>query len=181
MKFLVLVFHVAKLYHLTGSRSHDYYSDITRVSGHLKSKATQLFVQANSLFRLTSKKTPEHSITGPLCRNPLITSGFLSQRCGNTVFPYNVRYNVQKRLSWIGVDPILWCHIMTPEAINQKTPLKWESDIPRLLWKDSLKLFVFYPRPVLAFGYCRCLRLSVCVCVSVCLSVCVSITCLSVG
>ena len=28
---------------------------------------------------------------------------------------------------------------------------------------------VFYPRPVLAFGYCRCLR--VCVCVYVCLSV----------
>ena len=27
----------------------------------------------------------------------------------------------------------------------------------------------FYPRPVLAFGYCRCLR--VCVCVCVCLSV----------
>ena len=27
----------------------------------------------------------------------------------------------------------------------------------------------FYPRPVLAFGYCRCLRL--CVCVSVCLCV----------
>ena len=29
----------------------------------------------------------------------------------------------------------------------------------------------FYPRPVLAFGYCRCLRLSVCVCPSVCVSV----------
>ena len=29
----------------------------------------------------------------------------------------------------------------------------------------------FYPRPVLAFGYCRCLRL--CVCVSVCPCVCV--------
>ena len=27
----------------------------------------------------------------------------------------------------------------------------------------------FYPRPVLSFGYCRCLRLCVCVCVSVCL------------
>ena len=26
----------------------------------------------------------------------------------------------------------------------------------------------FYPRPVLAFGYCRCLRLSVCVSVCVC-------------
>ena len=36
---------------------------------------------------------------------------------------------------------------------------------------------MFYPRPVLAFRYCRCLRL--CVCVSVCLSVCLSI-CLSV-
>ena len=31
----------------------------------------------------------------------------------------------------------------------------------------------FYPRPVLAFGYCRCLRLSVCL--SVCPSVCVSV------
>ena len=31
----------------------------------------------------------------------------------------------------------------------------------------------FYPRPVLAFGYCRCLRL----CVSVCLSVCQSRVC----
>ena len=27
-----------------------------------------------------------------------------------------------------------------------------------------------YPRPVLAFGYCRCLRLCVCVCLSVCQS-----------
>ena len=29
-------------------------------------------------------------------------------------------------------------------------------------------ILVFYPRPVLAFGYCRCLLLFVCVCVSVC-------------
>ena len=29
----------------------------------------------------------------------------------------------------------------------------------------------FYPRPVLDFGYCRCLRLCVCVCLSVCLCV----------
>ena len=38
---------------------------------------------------------------------------------------------------------------------------------------------IFYPRPVLAFGYCRCLRLCVCVCVclSVCLSVCQSLAC----
>ena len=31
----------------------------------------------------------------------------------------------------------------------------------------------FYPRPVMAFGYCRCLRLSVCVCVCVYVCVCV--------
>ena len=31
------------------------------------------------------------------------------------------------------------------------------------------------PRPVLAFGYCRCLRLCVCVCLSVCLSVCLTV------
>ena len=34
-------------------------------------------------------------------------------------------------------------------------------------------LYNFYPRPVLAFGYCRCLRLCVCVCV--CLSVCLCV------
>ena len=28
----------------------------------------------------------------------------------------------------------------------------------------------FYPRPVLAFGYCRCLRLCVCLCVCVCVN-----------
>ena len=28
----------------------------------------------------------------------------------------------------------------------------------------------FYPRPVLTFGYCRCLRLSVCVCVRPCVN-----------
>ena len=35
----------------------------------------------------------------------------------------------------------------------------------------------FYPRPVLAFGYCLCLRLCVCVCLSVCPSVCQSLAC----
>ena len=35
----------------------------------------------------------------------------------------------------------------------------------------------FYPRPVLAFGYCHSLRLCVCVCVSVCESVCQSLAC----
>ena len=33
-----------------------------------------------------------------------------------------------------------------------------------------VKIGNFYPRPVLAFGYCRCLRLSVCVSVCVCIN-----------
>ena len=36
---------------------------------------------------------------------------------------------------------------------------------------NILRLYHFYPRPVMAFWYCRCLRLSVCVCVCVCVSV----------
>ena len=33
---------------------------------------------------------------------------------------------------------------------------------------DKLDFVGFYPRPVMAFGYCRCVRLSVCVSVHVC-------------
>ena len=33
---------------------------------------------------------------------------------------------------------------------------------------EKCQMQIFYPRPVLAFGYCRCLRLSVCVSVCVC-------------
>ena len=39
------------------------------------------------------------------------------------------------------------------------------------------KRWINYPRPVLAFGYCRCLRVCLCVSVSVCLSVCQSLPC----
>ena len=46
------------------------------------------------------------------------------------------------------------------------------------LWPHTIhRNGFFYPRPVLAFGYCRCLRLSVCV--SVRPSVCAVSTCLS--
>ena len=34
--------------------------------------------------------------------------------------------------------------------------------------------FYCYPRPVLAFRYCRCLRLCVCVCVCLCVCLCVN-------
>ena len=35
-----------------------------------------------------------------------------------------------------------------------------------------IKVYSFYPRPVLASGYCRYMRLSLCVCVRVCMRVC---------
>ena len=47
----------------------------------------------------------------------------------------------------------------------------FEENLPKSTFPNSN----FYPRPVLAFGYCRCLR--VCVCLSVCPSVCQSLTC----
>ena len=54
----------------------------------------------------------------------------------------------------------------------------WHADVSWPLQSRSnlghhLLIFLIwhhYPRPVLAFGYCRCLRLSVCVCPSVCQS-----------
>ena len=54
--------------------------------------------------------------------------------------------------------------------------LKWHSGLPRAnelkhdsVWSCYVRVN-FYPRPVLAFGYCRCLRLCVCVCLSLCQS-----------
>ena len=70
-------------------------------------------------------------------------------------------------------DSDLWCFLWSvPEQTIEQT-------IETLVIWDAIMLIMtsqlcaFYPRPVLAFGYCRCLRLCVC------LSVCVSITCLS--
>ena len=37
------------------------------------------------------------------------------------------------------------------------------SNLNEDIWFNAIGFY--YPRPVLAFGYCRCLRLSVCVCV----------------
>ena len=36
-----------------------------------------------------------------------------------------------------------------------------------IIWRKYTSVVLFYPRPVLAFGYCRCLRVCVCVCLSV--------------
>ena len=63
------------------------------------------------------------------------------------------------------------------EFISEGKFVGKHSKLDNFLLTDSI-LCLFYPRPVLAFGYCRSLRLSVCL--SVCPSVCAVITCLSV-
>ena len=58
-------------------------------------------------------------------------------------------------------DIVLWCIAIQMICNNKNTK--------SIYWPNNTSSFHFYPRPVLAFGYCRCLRL--CVCVSVCLCV----------
>ena len=53
---------------------------------------------------------------------------------------------------------------------------KWPYRLAVQLMAETMLIISFYyPRPVLAFVYCRCLRLCVCVCLSVC--VCQSRVC----
>ena len=52
-----------------------------------------------------------------------------------------------------------------PCDFEQCHPLLWGGGILVDHWST---ISSFYPRPVLAFGYCRCLRLSVCPSVRVC-------------
>ena len=59
-------------------------------------------------------------------------------------------------------------------ALNMKSKFQWLNNCVYESEPIDFQLPHFYPRPVLAFGYCRWLRLSVCV------SVCVVTTCLSV-
>ena len=84
------------------------------------------------------------------------------------------------------VQVMAWCHQATSHYLNHCWPrsptpyvitrpqwVKWSYCKP-LLVMTIIRMFMsmtihFYPRPVLAFGYCRCLHLCVCVCV--CLSV----------
>ena len=75
------------------------------------------------------------------------------------------------KISYTCVDIRAW--ISQSNRLNRSTREIWDISIHQYPNLNG----VFYPRPVLAFGYCRCLRLCVCVCVSVCLSVCQSLAC----
>ena len=53
-------------------------------------------------------------------------------------------------------------HYASVQSLNSSTYTSDKLIFLLMLW--SIVLCSFYPRPVLAFGYCRWLRLSVCVC-----------------
>ena len=77
-----------------------------------------------------------------------------------------------------------WCDHLGVPLLHVIIAWNFSTTLPR--WRPFCGVGVrwglcsiFYPRPVLAFRYCHCLRL--CVCVFVCLSVCLSVCFLSVN
>ena len=97
--------------------------------------------------------------------------GFLTKSFSHSWYTHNVfaQYHIWKEINWFFyfmsiVTPMSKIHIDLEHYWNKN---KW------LSYNDYA--YTFYPRPVLAFGYCRCLRLCVCVCV--CPYVCQSLAC----
>ena len=63
----------------------------------------------------------------------------------------------------------IWCGNWNVELIsNMLVPSHIYNEMCVAVMFDSKQIFGFYPRPFLAFGYGRCLRLSVCPSVRVC-------------
>ena len=56
---------------------------------------------------------------------------------------------------WLLISEVLW-HF--PES-------NFTASAQATMLHNKFENYTFYPRPVLAFGYCRCLRVSVCLCV----------------
>ena len=99
------------------------------------------------------------------------------------------RYNAVQ-YNMIFHTPLHWLMQNINQTLNSQKilhisrPHGWAMEC--LLWGFGRKLtvflwhctvFPFYPRPVLAFGYCHGLRLCVCLSVCVCESVCQSLAC----
>ena len=75
--------------------------------------------------------------------------------------------------------------VLSLDKLVKKT-VEWvmNLDDTTLMWRHWMTCFVFrkpwcgdfffYPRTVLTFGYCHCMRLYVCLCIRVCVYVCAS-------
>ena len=79
----------------------------------------------------------------------------------------NKRLNKQSWGWWYATTSRpLWRHSNAANEYGQwwvEKPCITQSECPL----EKVVTNYFYPRPVLAFGYCRCLRVCVCVCLSV--------------
>ena len=61
------------------------------------------------------------------------------------------------------VQVMAWCCLITSHYLSQCWPRSMSPyGVNKLQWVNTF--LYFYPRPILAFGYCRCLHLSVCMC-----------------
>ena len=92
----------------------------------------------NRLFRRRSKKTSKLHITG-LCAG---------NSPGTGEFPVQMASNAENVSIW-------WCHHDTYKCFVNLNMHVFVS------CQQLSNVLAFYPRPVLAFGYCRCLCLSV--------------------
>ena len=108
--------------------------------------------------------------------------------CGNVQkHGHSLWFQVNDRYGKISGDPLnlamkqsilSWTQLLDCNSSADQVPssLEGHKGVVALSWRESIEfvgwkvLFFFYPRPVLAFGYCRCLRLSVCVCVRPCVN-----------
>ena len=69
---------------------------------------------------------------------------------------------------YVNVQNFVW---LPWQPFKSRTLISWGLFVTttrsntELLVHNHIGRINFYPRPVLSFGYCRCLRLSVCVCV----------------
>ena len=78
---------------------------------------------------------------------------------------------------FIGLSHLSWSvfHVLTHPSLEQDGSVITEDNgYSKMHQGFSCFVICFYPRPVLAFGYCHRLRLCVCVSVCVCVSLCVN-------
>ena len=87
----------------------------------------------------------------------------------------SVEYHVIRNHHFLNGMPFMcrviayWNNIMKKWSYRRCNPGFNAMGIPLSPTASPMSSFHFYPRPVLAFRYCRCLRL--CVCLSVCLCI----------
>ena len=123
----------------------------------------------NHLFRHKSKKISTLRVTGLCEGNSPLTGEFPAQRASNAEnvsirWRHHELWGVFSELKSISyIDDVLYFHFFMFCILFNWTALYWMSRVytQNIQSLDTNIWRFFYPRPVLLFGYCRCLRASV--------------------